>query len=100
VETVHNIIEQYFFEIENFADREDFFNKVHTYQMFFNLERPNTYKENKTPWELAKEKKPKLKKEALMLPPIDLEAMVRNMDFCDQGGNDVLLNPNFSHFNP
>ncbi len=90
VETVHNIIEQDFFEIERFADRDDFFNKVHTYQTFFNFERPNTYKENKTPWELAKEKNPKLKKEALMLPPIDLEEVVRNMDV---GGNDVLLNP-------
>ncbi|MBU0683733.1 MAG: hypothetical protein KJ864_05535, partial [Candidatus Omnitrophica bacterium] len=95
VETVHNIIEQDFFEIESFTDRDDFFNKIHTYQMFFNFERPNTYKENKTPWELAKEKNPKLKKEALMLPPIDLEALSKNMDFCDQGGNDVLLNPIF-----
>ena len=93
VETVHNIIEQDFYEIEKFANRGDFFDKVHTYQTFFNFERPNTYKENKTPWELAKEKNPRLKKEALMLPPIDLDAVVRNMDCCIQGGNDVLLNP-------
>ena len=94
VETVHNLIEQEFFEIESFENREDFFNKAHTYQTFFNFERPNTYKENKTPWELAKEKNPKLKKEALMLPPIDLDAVVRDMDFCDQGGNDLFTNPN------
>ena len=93
VETVHNLIEQEFFEIESFKDREDFFNKAYTYQMFFNFKRPNTYKENKTPWELAKEKNPKLKKEALMLPPIDLDAAVRDMAFCAQGGNDVFTNP-------
>ena len=95
VETVHNIIEQDFYEIEKFANRGEFFDKAYTYQSFFNFERPNTYKENKTPWELAKEKNPKLKKEALTLPPIDLDAVMRNMDFCDQGGNDVLLNPKF-----
>lgn len=93
VETVHNIIEQDFYEIESFTGRDDFFNKAYTYQMFFNFERPNTYKENKTPWELAKEKNPKLKREALILPPIDLEALVRDIEFCAQGGNDVLLNP-------
>lgn len=94
VETVHNIIEQDFFEIESFVDRDEFFSKAHTYQTFFNFERPNTYKENKTPWELAKEKKPGLKKEALMLAPIDLDALVRDIEFFAQGGNDVLLNPN------
>ena len=93
VETVHNLIEQEFFEIENFKDREDFFNKANTYQMFFNFERPNTYKENKTPWELAKEKNPKLKKKALILPPIDLDVAVRNIALCAQGGNDVFTNP-------
>ena len=93
VETVHNIIEQDFYEIEKFADRREFFDKAYTYQTFFNFERPNTYKENKTPWELAKEKNPRLKKETLMLPPIDLEAVIRNMDSCAQGGNEVLLNP-------
>ena len=43
--------------------------------------------------EEAKEKKPNLKKEALMLPPIDLDAVIREMSFCAQGGNEVLLNP-------
>jgi len=97
VETVHNLIEQEFFEIEDFEDREDFFNKVHTYQQRFNFIRPNSYKENKTPWALAREKKPGLKAEALMLPPIDLDAAVRNIDFFAQGGNDVLTNPINEH---
>ncbi len=93
VETVHNLIEQEFYEIETFKDKSDFFNKAYTYQMFFNFERPNMYKEGKTPWELAKEKNPKLKKEALILPPIDLDAVVRYIDFFAQGGNDLLTNP-------
>jgi len=76
VETVHNLIETDFYEIEEFADRDDFMEKAHTYQLFFNLERPNTYKENKSPWQLAKEKRPDIPKEALMLPPVDLDALL------------------------
>ena len=76
VETVHNLIETEFYEIEQFTDRVDFMEKAHTYQLFFNLERPNTYKEDKNPWQLAKEKRPDLTKEALMLPPVDLDALL------------------------
>ncbi len=53
IETVHNLIELEFYEIETFANRTDFMEKAYTYQLFFNLERPNTYKENKSPWQLA-----------------------------------------------
>ena len=76
VETVHNLIEPEFYEIELFIDRIDFMEKSHTYQLFFNLERPNRYKENKSPWQLAREKRPDIPKEALMLPPVDLDALL------------------------
>jgi len=76
VETVHNLIEVDFYEIETFADRVDFMEKASTYQLFFNLVRPNTYKENRSPWQLAREKRPNLPKEALMLPPVDLDALL------------------------
>jgi hypothetical protein len=77
VETVHNLIEMEFYEIENFADRDDFMmSKASTYQLFFNFQRPNTYKENKSPWQLAQEKRPDIPKEALMLPPVDLDALL------------------------
>ena len=94
VETVHNLIETEFYEIENFTDRTDFMEKVHTYQMFFNLERPNTYKENKSPWQLAKEKRPDISKEALMLPPVDLDALL-DKKLVEQaiGGYDVYSAP-------
>ena len=76
VETVHNLIEVEFYEIEKFADRDNFMQKAHTYQLFFNLERPNTYKENKSPWQLAQEKRPDIPREALMLPPVDLDELL------------------------
>jgi hypothetical protein len=90
VETVHNLIEREFFELETFEDREDFFQKAFTYLASFNLERPNSYKENKSPWQLAKEKNPNIKKEALILPPIDLDYAVSKIT---PGGNYVLTNP-------
>ena len=76
VETVHDIIEREFFELESFTSREDFFNKVYSYQLFFNLERSNSYKESKTPWQLAREKIPQLDPKLLMLPALDLDALL------------------------
>jgi transposase len=96
VETVHNLIEVEFYEIERFADRADFMEKAHTYQLFFNLERPNTYKENKSPWQLAREKCPDIPKEALMLPPVDLDALLdKKLAKLARGGYYVSSSPSF-----
>jgi len=94
VETVHNLIETEFYEIEKFTDRRNFMQKAYTYQLFFNLERPNTYKEDKSPWQLAREKRPDIPKEALMLPPVDLDVLLHNkLATLDPGGYDVSSAP-------
>jgi transposase len=94
VETVHNLIEIDFYEIEKFNNRRDFMEKAYTYQLFFNLERPNTYKENKSPWQLAREKRPDIKKEALMLPPVDLDELLDiKVDNTATGGYHVSSSP-------
>lgn len=94
VETVHNLIETEFYEIEKFTDRRNFMEKAHTYQLFFNLERPNTYKERKSPWQLAREKRPDIPKEALMLPPVDLDALLtKKLANLATGGYDVYSAP-------
>src|SRR3989338_7558102 len=94
VETIHGLMETEFYEIESFADRTDFMRKADTYQLFFNLERPNTYKEHKTPWQLAQEKKPDLDKRLLMTAAVDLDALLNAYtSFLAQGGNDLLTNP-------
>ena len=96
VETVHNLIEIDFYEIENFTDRDDFMQKAYTYQLFFNLERPNTYKENKSPWQLAQEKRPDIPIEALMLPPVDLDVLLnKKLASLTTGGYDVYSAPFF-----
>ncbi len=96
VETVHGLMETEFYEIEAFSNREDFMARASTYQLFFNLERPNTYKEHKTPWQLAREKKPDLDKRLLMVPAVDLDTMLEHhTSFLTQGGKNVLTNPFF-----
>lgn len=94
VETVHNLVEVEFFEIEQFKNREDFFNKATSYQLFFNLRRPNSYKEHKTPLQLALEKKPDLNQRLLLVPPVDLDKLLRmKHQLIHQGGKDLLTVP-------
>jgi transposase len=90
VETVHNLVEMEFYEIENFEDRDDFLDKAYTYQLFFNLMRPNSYKEYKTPWQLAVKKLPNLSKKVAMIPPVFIEdLMEKDLENFVQGGHDV-----------
>ena len=90
VETVHNLIEVEFYELEHFEDVDDFMRKAYQYQIFFNLFRPNTYKENKTPWQLAKEKQPDLSKEIAMIPPVYIEDLMnKELELSATGGHDV-----------
>ncbi len=99
VETIHGLMETEFYELETFTDRADFMNKANTYQLFFNLSRPNTYKEHKTPWQLAKEKKSDLDKRLLMTAAVDLDALLNcYTSLLAQGGKNVLTNPFLSIF--
>ena len=94
VETIHNLVEAEFFEIEQFESREDFFAKATSYQLFFNLKRPNSYKEHKSPLQLAKEKRPDLNQQLFLVPPVDLDKLLRmKHQLIKQGGKDLLTVP-------
>ncbi len=106
VETVHNLIEMEFYEVESFMHRDDFLNKAYSYQLFFNLLRPNSYKENKTPWQIAKEKKPDLSIEVAKIQPVFLDDLLddlldklgereldKKLELLAQGGYDVYSVP-------
>ncbi len=69
VETVHNLMEQEFYETERFTSRDDFLAAAHHYQLFFDLARRNSAKEDKTPWQLVNEKLPAANP---MLPLLDV----------------------------
>ena len=90
IETVHNLVEMEFYEVEDFKHRPDFLNKAYSYQLFFNLMRPNSYKENKTPWQIAKEKNPNLSVEVAKIPPVFLDDLLnKKLELLSQGGYDV-----------
>ncbi len=84
VETVHRLEEDEFFDLENFASRGDFLTKVHTYQLYFNLVRLNSHKENQSPWQIIERLAPRSPLELCLLPPVFLDYYLN-----DQGGYDV-----------
>ena len=94
VETVHNLIEDEFFEVERFDSRHDFWRKVATYQLWFNVARKNSYKGNRTPWNIVHERDPTIIPEIAILPPIMLDDLWRSrMAPETQRGYDVIPYP-------
>ena len=84
VETVHRLEEDEFFDLEEFSSRGDFLAKVHTYQLYFNLVRPNSHKENLSPWQIIERLAPRSPLQLCLLPPVFLDYYLN-----DSGGYDV-----------
>src|SRR5438445_144967 len=84
VETVHRLEEDEFFDLEDFASRGDFLAKVHTYQLYFNLVRPNSHKDHLSPWQIIERLAPRSPLELCLLPPVFLDYYLN-----DSGGYDV-----------
>jgi transposase-like protein len=53
VESSHHLIEEEFFNLTRFANRNDFFKKIESYRLYFNFTRPNFHKGGKTPQEIC-----------------------------------------------
>lgn len=88
VETVHRLVEDEFFDLEAFADRGDFLAKAFTYQLYFNLVRPNSHKQNLTPWQIIEQLAPRSPLALCLLPPVFLDYYLN-----DLGGYDVPRHP-------
>jgi len=73
VETVHRLEEDEFFDLEDFSSRGDFLAKVHTYQLYFNLVRPNSHKQNQSPWQIIERLAPRSPLQLCLLPPVFLD---------------------------
>jgi len=84
VETVHRLEEDEFFDLEDFTSRGEFLAKVHTYQLYFNIARPNSHKENQSPWQIIERLAPRSPLELCLLPPVFLDYHLN-----DSGGYDV-----------
>ena len=72
VETVHRLVEDEFFDLEHFRDRDDFFAKVTTYWSYFNLLRPNRGKEWQSPLQILQDRAPSLAGALLHWQPLNL----------------------------
>ena len=94
IETVHRLIEDEFYEVEKFKAREDFLAKTYSYILWFNLARKNSYKKDKTPWEIMHNRDPTISKKIVNFPPVFLdELFIQNLDKKRQGGYHVIQHP-------
>jgi hypothetical protein len=58
VEAAHRIIEDEFYDMEDYHSRNDFLNKAFTYSIYFNYQRIFRYKKMKTPIEILTDQNP------------------------------------------
>jgi transposase len=84
VESVHRLVEDEFFDLESFTSRGDFLAKAFTYQLYFNLVRPNSHKQNLSPWQIIERLQLRSPPQLCLLPPVFLDYYLN-----DSGGYDV-----------
>jgi len=75
VESFHRIIEQEFYSCEAFENQTQFFAKAYSYLLFYNYFRPNSWKENQSPWQIVQKAFPEIDSNVLNLPPIHLDPL-------------------------
>jgi hypothetical protein len=76
VETVHERIEEEFFNLERFADRKEFFLKTSAWQLWWNTTRKNSYKANRTPDQILLETRPQRNARVWFLRALDLDTLL------------------------
>lgn len=94
VESSHASIERELFDLEPFRSRRDFFEKVATYQNWWNFARKNYSKGGRTPAEILEAEG--VDPRALLLPSADLDYMFRHNQDHDRVGQHV---PGFAGYN-
>lgn len=96
VETVHRLIEDEFYEVEQFSSRANFLAKAATYLLWFNVARKNSYKENQTPWEIIHAREPRISPRINTLAPFFLDALfMQKLDSKLKWGYDLIPDPLF-----
>jgi len=77
VETFHRIVEDEFYDMEEYKNEIEFLGKAYAYQLYFNFIRKNRYRESKAPVGILRERFPKINEQILNLPPIRLESIYK-----------------------
>ncbi len=73
VETVHSTIENEFYDIENFESVKDFHQRVASFLAAYNLVRPNSNKDDKTPLQIITAADDRIDSAVARLPPLMLD---------------------------
>ena len=93
-QTVHGIIEDEFYEIEAFSSPQAFLAKATQYVTWFNVARRNSYKGNKTPWEITHQRDPTISPQIAILPAMSLDEILRKkLARPTKGGYDIIPYP-------
>jgi len=88
VETVHRLIEDEFFDLESFSSRSEFLAQATTYQLYFNLVRPNSHKQYQTPGQIVPPLAPRSPLDLCLLRPLFLDYFLNT-----NGGYDLPFHP-------
>jgi len=93
VESFHRIIEDEFYECEQYGSLTEFLKKAYTYQIYFNYRRKNRWRGKKTPEEILREvENGDTDTSSLNLPPIILDNL---LDKVPMGGYHVPTSVSF-----
>ena len=88
VESLHSRIEPEFFDIQDFAGPLDFWQKIATWQNWYNLRRKNSSRRWRSPAENLREIEPERDHAIFLLPPVHVDTLL-----AAQGGYDVPVDP-------
>ena len=88
VESLHSRIEPEFFDIEDFAGPFDFWNKIATWQNWYNLRRKNRSRGWRCPAENLRALEPQRDAAIFLLPPVHVDTLL-----AAQGGDHVPVDP-------
>lgn len=81
VEAFHGMVENDFYEVEDYRNGQEFLAKAYSYQLYFNYKRKNRWRDRMSPIDILRsEKHSPVKKRVLNLPPIVLDHLIPNLE--------------------
>ena len=86
VESIHNTVENEFFDAVSFKNRQDFFAKIAFYQLWYNVKRTICTRDRKCPADILHLKNPTINPKIFLLHPIPLESILPTTPGSRRGG--------------
>jgi len=81
VEAFHGMVEDDFYDVEDYRNAHEFLAKAYGYQLYFNYKRKNRWRDRMSPVDILRsEKNGKVKKKVLNLPPIILDQLIPELN--------------------